>query len=188
MGPRSLRRPGPRARSTPLQRLLFERCPHQGPLAGHRGRQPHLPRGLRGHGLARPGGSLRNRGLHGGKPCGGRRRLQGRSRPVGRDAAGPCCSSRGRPLSGSDREQELRHLLPHDHARVLGAGLLLLRAGDAALGVRRREQRRAPLCRGEPVAAAGPPVLHRARRLRRRLRNPALHRPSAPGARFSRSA
>ena len=75
-----------------------------------------------------------------------------------------------RPPPRSDREQELRNLLPHDHARLLGAGLPLLRASDAALRVRWRQQRRPALGRREPAAAAGAPLLHRAGGLRRRLR------------------
>ena len=50
---------------------------------------------------------------------------------------------RRRPLPRRDREQELRHLLPDDHARLRGARLLLLRAGDRPVRVRRRQQRRA---------------------------------------------
>ncbi len=50
-----------------------------------------------------------------------------------------------------DRGSQRGHLLPDDHPRVRGHGLLLLRPGDPALGPRRSQQRR----------AAGVPRRHR---------------------------
>ena len=135
-----------------------------------------------GHGLARPGGALRHRRLHGREPRRGRRRLEDRLNPWVATLLGSWCGGGGRPLPRRDREPELRHLLPHDHARLRGAHLLLLRPGDGALGLRRREQRRPPGWSGTRAGSAAP-VLHRARGLGRRLRFAPLHRPHALGPR-----
>ena len=62
--------------------------------------------------------------------------------PVGGDPGGHPRRRRCRSLLRRDREPELRHLLPDDHARRGGPHLLLLRPGDRALGLRRRQQRR----------------------------------------------
>ena len=54
-----------------------------------------------------------------------------------------------------DRVAQRGDLLPDDHARLLGAGLLLLLAGHAAVGLRRRQQPRPAGPRRQPRPRPG---------------------------------
>ena len=71
----------------------------------------------------------------------------------GRRRGAPGRHGRGARLR--DRRAQRRHL-PDDHAGLLGAGLLLLLAGHAAVWLRRREQRRAAGPRRRPGPGPAP--------------------------------
>ena len=162
MGARAPARADPRACPAHLHRLLPEPGAHEGALARHRRGQPHLPRRLRRDGLARAGRALRHRRLRDGEPRRGRRRLADRPEPMGRDAARNPRRGRRGALLRRDLEPQLRDLLPHDHPGHRGPDLLLLRPGDAAFRLRRRQQRRPPGRRLEPGHRPAEPLLHRA--------------------------
>ena len=93
------------ARPARLHRLLPVGHPHQVALARHRGREPHLPVGLRRHGVARAGRDLRRRGHDVREPGRGRR---GQSRPRGRRGSPSSPRSSSRPPSGSGSARSRR--------------------------------------------------------------------------------
>ena len=174
------------ARAAGVRGVLRLPDPHEGAVARPGRREPDLPVGLRRHGVARPGGDLRHGRDDLREPGRGRRRQPGSVVAVdGRDRRDRRRDGR-RPPVRLDRVAQRGDLLPDADARVLGARLLLLLAGHAAVGLRRRQQPRPPEPGRRSRGRSGPAVLHRARRLRRPVRVDALRlahavRPRAAG-------
>ncbi|CAA9590912.1 MAG: hypothetical protein AVDCRST_MAG18-5263, partial [uncultured Thermomicrobiales bacterium] len=186
-GPGAARLPG----AAHLQRLLGPDAADADALPGRGRREPDLPVRLRRDGVARAGGALRHRRLHDGEP----EHVGDRQRPA-RGLGAARGGARGDPRDGGDRpalrgagQPQRRHLLPDDHADLLGHREPLLRAGHVAVGLRRHRRRppaelhlhaRAPLLhvprrRGGRLPGAAVPVAHA-------VRADAAGHPRRPGA------
>ena len=169
-----------RLRAADLQRVLGGDAADADALPGRRGREPDLPVGLRRHGLAGAGVDLRRGGLRAGQPD-DQRQHQGAEPRLGRGAGHRrrARHRRGRGLRlRRAGEPQLRHLLPDDHARLLGHREPVLRPGHERVGLRRHQRDPDPRL-PEPHGPSRPPVLRHAGGGAARLRAAALRRAHA---------
>ncbi len=159
-----------RARPVPLQRLHRAHAADAGVLARDRRGEPHLPLGVRRHGLALPDLDVRDRGLRAREHRHDRRGEGAPSRlePVARRRARNRRRDRDRPPARRALEPELRDLLPDAHvvfavlANYFFGQITILSGFSGISGI----QIHTPGIIGNPNAPPRPALLPRSRRWR----------------------